>query len=330
MRPGRIRRAAACLHATGACREPHGLLHKRPGALTAGVAVQVGPRYGGDSVELGQPGAAGQRRHGHLREQHLRQWQYRGRQPRAECPADGRVRQLPWRQPLRRLGCFKARSARRTEAPCVASACVRSASGPGHRARSAHSLRPGCGAQVMSISDPNERDVCHTLELRIHECARARPAAVQSAQACPPRWTAAAVLLELPSSRALPACRCCGSARSCPHSTLPRPAAPTALASCGSPDCCLSLVLLSLACTECCPSVTGLPDPARTAQGPVLRNRPARALPVVLLQARALPPRLPRRAPALAVQLGCRAAGRPAPRRHAPGRRRPLAIWKQK
>ena len=25
-------------------------------------------------------------------------------------------------------------------------------------------------AQVISISDPNERDVCHTLELRIHEC----------------------------------------------------------------------------------------------------------------------------------------------------------------
>lgn len=28
-----------------------------------------------------------------------------------------------------------------------------------------------CCAQVISISDPNERDVCHTLELRIHECA---------------------------------------------------------------------------------------------------------------------------------------------------------------
>ena len=75
-------------------------------------------------------------------------------------------------------------------------------------------------AQVMSISDPNERDVCHTLELRIHECARARPAAVPSAQACPPRWTAGAASPELPCSRALPAYCCCGSARSRPHSTL--------------------------------------------------------------------------------------------------------------
>jgi len=59
------------------------------------------------------------------------------------------------------------------------------------RARTACNLTVAACVQVMSISDPNERDVCHTLELRIHECARARPAAVPSAQACPPRWTAA-------------------------------------------------------------------------------------------------------------------------------------------
>ena len=35
----------------------------------------------------------------------------------------------------------------------------------------ARAKRCFCCAQVISISDPNERDVCHTLELRIHECA---------------------------------------------------------------------------------------------------------------------------------------------------------------
>ncbi len=34
-------------------------------------------------------------------------------------------------------------------------------------------IKQYAAAQVVSISDPNERDVCHTLELRIHECARA-------------------------------------------------------------------------------------------------------------------------------------------------------------
>lgn len=32
-----------------------------------------------------------------------------------------------------------------------------------------------CCAQVISISDPNERDVCHTLEVRIHEYAPSIP-----------------------------------------------------------------------------------------------------------------------------------------------------------
>ncbi len=40
---------------------------------------------------------------------------------------------------------------------------------------SAGAGRQFAAAQVVSISDPNERDVCHTLELRIHECARIVP-----------------------------------------------------------------------------------------------------------------------------------------------------------